>query len=143
MCVADLCLVPVRPSEADVRATMPTIRALSAMARPYALVVNQAPARQVGRAPLRLVDDGPVLPVVIAARVDHQYAYAVGQGVAEFAPEGKATAEMVELWRAVRLRMGWLDRGAELCGDRAAGCGPQRHLGAAQPSSSGQISRTS
>ncbi len=141
MRVADLCLVPVRPSEADVRATMPTIRALSALGRPFALVVNQAPARQVVRASLTLVNDGPVLPVVIAARVDHQYAYALGQGVAEFAPEGKATAEMVELWHAVRLKMGWLGRGAEIYGDRAAGCGPQRHLGAAQPSSSGHIAR--
>lgn len=106
MCAADLCLVPVRPSEADVRATMPTIRALSALGRTYALVVNQAPARLASNAPLRLVDDGPVLSVVIAARVDHQYAYAVGQGVAEFAPEGKAAAEIVELWHAVLVKLG-------------------------------------
>lgn len=106
MRTADLCLVPVRPSEADVRATMPTVRALSAMGRPYALVVNQAPARLVANVPLRLVADGPVLPVVIAARVDHQYAYALGQGVQEFAPEGKAAAEIIELWKAVRMRMG-------------------------------------
>src|SRR5687767_1846887 len=105
MCAADLCLVPVRPSEADVRATMPTIRALSALARPYALVVNQAPARLAAHAPLRLDDFGPVLPVVMAARVDHQYAYALGLAVQEYAPEGKATAEVVELWRAVRNRM--------------------------------------
>jgi chromosome partitioning protein len=109
MRAADLCLVPVRPSEADVRATMPTVRALSAMGRPYALVVNQAPARLVAKVPLRLVADGPVLPVVIAARVDHQYAYALGQGVQEFAPEGKATAEIIELWQAVRIRMGLME----------------------------------
>jgi chromosome partitioning protein len=106
MCAADLCLVPVRPSEADVRATMPTVRALSALRRPYALVINQAPARLAAPAPLRLDDFGPVLPIVMAARVDHQYAYALGLGVQEYAPEGKATAEVVELWRAVRNRMG-------------------------------------
>lgn len=115
MCAADLCLVPVRPSEADVRATMPTVRTLSALGRNYALVVNQAPARLVSNAPLRIVDDGPVLPVVIAARVDHQYAYALGQGVQEFAPEGKAAAEIIELWRAVQIRMGLMEGRAETC----------------------------
>ena len=45
MQAADLCLVPIRPSEADVRATMPTLRALAESGRPYSLVVSQAPAR--------------------------------------------------------------------------------------------------
>jgi chromosome partitioning protein len=34
MRTADLCLIPVRPSEADVKATMPTLKALSGMASP-------------------------------------------------------------------------------------------------------------
>lgn len=109
MRAADLCLVPVRPSEADVKATMPTIRALVAMACPYALVINQAPtnrqARLTSTVSLRLSNDGPVLPVAVAARIDHQYAYALGQGVQEFAPDGKATAEIAELWAACRKRM--------------------------------------
>jgi chromosome partitioning protein len=36
MRAANLCLVPVRPSEADLKATMPTIKALHALAQPFA-----------------------------------------------------------------------------------------------------------
>jgi chromosome partitioning protein len=111
MRASDLCLVPVRPSEADVRATMPTLRALSAMGRPYALVVNQALPRVLTTSSNRLDNAGPVLPVAIAARIDHQYAYAMGQGVQEFAPHGKAAAEILALWHAVRNRIGSNDDG--------------------------------
>jgi hypothetical protein len=108
---------------------MPTIRALSALGRAYALVINQAPARSLANAPSRLIDDGPVLPVVISTRVDHQYAYALSQGVQEFAPAGKATAEIVELWRTVRIRMGLMNGVPERLADDAAGRSPQRELG--------------
>ena len=106
---ADLALVPVRPSEADVKATMPTVRALEAMGRPYALVINQAPtnkqARLTNAVTIRLSTSGEVVPVPIAARIDHQYAYALGQGVHEYAPEGKAAAEIGELWAWSKKRM--------------------------------------
>ena len=46
-----------------------------------------------------------VVPVPVAARIDHQYAYALGQGVTEYAPDGKAAAEVVELWAWCRKRM--------------------------------------
>jgi len=109
MKAADLCLVPVRPSEADVKATAPTIRALLGLGKAFALVLNQAPtnrqARLAGAVTMRLSNDGPVLPVAVAARIDHQYAYALGQGVTEFAPEGKAAAEILELWAACKKRM--------------------------------------
>jgi chromosome partitioning protein len=54
---------------------------------------------------MRLSSEGPVLPVAIAARIDHQYAYALGLGVTEYAPEGKAAAEVAELWTCCRKRM--------------------------------------
>jgi chromosome partitioning protein len=110
MRAADLCLIPVRPSEADVKATMPTLRALEAMGQKYAIVVNQAPpnrqARLTTTVSMRLSSEGPVLPIAIAARIDHQYAYALGQGVTEYAPDGKAAAEVVELWMCCKKRMG-------------------------------------
>lgn len=106
---ASLALVPVRPSEADVKATMPTVRALEAMGRPYALLINQAPtnrqARLTAAVSLRLSTSGEVVPVPVAARIDHQYAYALGQGVREYAPEGKAAAEVAEVWMWCKKRM--------------------------------------
>lgn len=107
--VSDLCLVPVRPSEADLQATMPTLKAVVALARPYALVINQAPAQRMARLTtavyMRLASEGPVLPAVVSARVDFQYAFALGVCVTEYSPEGKASQEIKELWQAVKKRV--------------------------------------
>lgn len=35
----------------------------------------------------------------IASRADHQDAYAVGKGVTEYAPDGKAAQELRDLWQ--------------------------------------------
>lgn len=109
MRAADLCLVPVRPSEADVKATEPTTKALLALGRPFALVINQAPpnrqARLTSAVALRLSTSGVVVPGALAARVDHQYAYALGLGVTEFAPKSKAAAEVAELWAWSRKKL--------------------------------------
>jgi chromosome partitioning protein len=102
---SDLCLVPVRPSEADVRAIMPTVQALAAMRQPFALVLNQVPARLAPGGSHRIGDAGAVLPVAIAARIDLQHSYALGLGVSEFAPSGKASAELLALWREVKRRI--------------------------------------
>ena len=110
MRAADLCLVPVRPSEADLKATEPTIRALTALTRPFALVINQAPtSRQVrltGAVNMRLRAFGDVAPTALAARIDHQYAYALGLGAMEFASKGKAATEVAELWSWCKKKMG-------------------------------------
>lgn len=109
MRAADLCLVPVRPSEADLKATMPTVRALHDLNQEFALVINQAPVHKqtklAATAVMRMSSEGPVLPLAIASRVEHQYAYAVGQGVTEYAPEGKGAAEIAELWAASKKRL--------------------------------------
>ena len=101
---SDFCLVPLRPSVADVRATMPTVRALTVSGAAYGLVVNQAPPRLSARLPGRPVE-GPVLPASIGARIDFQYAFAMGLGVDEYAPDGKAAREMADLWDVVRRRL--------------------------------------
>ncbi len=109
MRAADLCLIPVRPSEADVKATMPTIKALNGMGQQFALVINQAPvnkqARLTAAVVMRMSAEGAVLPLSVANRIDHQYAYALGQGVVEYGPDGKAAAEIAELWAGCRKRL--------------------------------------
>jgi chromosome partitioning protein len=109
MNAADLCLIPVRPSQADINATVPTIRALRDMRRPFAFVLNQVPPQRQARVTkaveLRLGTDGVVAPVAIAARMDMQYAYALGQAAIEYEPTGKAAAEVAELWAWCKKRM--------------------------------------
>jgi chromosome partitioning protein len=102
MQAADLCLIPVRPSEADIKATTATVTALTSMGKRFAFIINQAPAARKARlttaVAMRLSTAAPVAPVPIAARIDHQYAYALGQGVTEYDPASKAAAELIELW---------------------------------------------
>lgn len=110
MQAADLCLIPVRPSEADIKATAATVTALSGMGKPFAFILNQTPAGRQARltaaVSMRLSTAAPVAPVAIATRMDHQYAYALGQGVSEYDPNGKAAAEVAELWEWSRKQMG-------------------------------------
>jgi chromosome partitioning protein len=114
MRAADLCLVPVRPSEADLKATMPTVKALVAMAQPFALVINQGPtnpkARLTGAVTTRLSSNGAVVPVPIGSRMDFQYAYALGQGVLEYAAGSKAAEEVAGVWTWCKKQMGETSR---------------------------------
>ena len=52
---ADLCLIPVRPSPADIEAAAPTLAAIRERGKPFAFVLNQTPARsaRLRRAPQR------------------------------------------------------------------------------------------
>src|SRR5215207_4583918 len=79
MQAADLCLIPARPSRLDLQATLPTIEALMRLGLKdrFAFVLNQTPPGRSSRA--------------------------AGQGVTEFAPEGKAAEEVRALW-------GWISR---------------------------------
>ncbi|HEY0331430.1 MAG TPA: ParA family protein, partial [Rhodopseudomonas sp.] len=75
----------------------------------FALVINQAPVNKQARLTAAVVmsmsSEGVVLPLSIANRVDHQYAYALGQGVSEYGPDGKAAAEIADLWAGCRKRL--------------------------------------
>src|SRR5664279_4924531 len=42
---ADLCLIPARPSVADIEATAPTLNTVRAWKKPFAFVLNQTPIR--------------------------------------------------------------------------------------------------
>lgn len=117
MAAADLSLVPVRPSEADIRASQPTAAALSEMGKRFAFVINQAQpsprARLTGAVSLRLSTSHQVAPVAIAARMDHPYAYALGQGVTEYDPTGKAAGEIAGLWMWCRKQIGETSNAAQ------------------------------
>jgi chromosome partitioning protein len=110
MQAAQLCLIPIRPAGPDLHASRRTTDALRAMNRDFALVVNQATPNKAAKITaavmVSLSHDGPVMPVAIASRMDHQYAYALGQGAAEYDPAGKAAEEISELWAWCRKRLG-------------------------------------
>jgi chromosome partitioning protein len=105
---SDLCLIPARPSVADIEATAPTLSVVRAWRRPFAFVLNQTPIRagnRVSDATTALDNDAPrdiaevLAQPFIMMRNDHQDALAAGQGVSEFAPSGKSALEVRNLWR--------------------------------------------
>ena len=43
--IADLCLIPARPSPADIEAALPTLGTVRKLGKPFAFVLNQTPPR--------------------------------------------------------------------------------------------------
>ncbi len=104
---ADLCIIPCRPTPADLRAFKPTLAAVYRLEKKFAFVLNQTPPRSYR---IRDAADGlavlGILPDVnIVARTDHQDALGVGQGVTEFNPKGQAAQEVRRLWTWIAKRM--------------------------------------
>ena len=110
MQVADLCLIPARPSIADIEATRPTVRSLMKLNREYAFVLNQCPPGRTIRtndAFRALKISGTVASTTLALRTDHVDAMVLGQGVTERDPNSKAAREIRELlkWTLDRLNI--------------------------------------
>ncbi|RXH24377.1 chromosome partitioning protein ParA [Bradyrhizobium nanningense] len=97
---ADLCLIPARPSPADIEAAIPTLIAIRRLNRRFAFILNQTPTRgcRLSEAATSLSSLGVLALPFIAQRNDHQDALGTGLGVTEFAPAGKASDEIVSLW---------------------------------------------
>jgi chromosome partitioning protein len=100
---ADLCLIPVRPSPADIQAAIPTLIAIRRLNRRFAFVLNQTPPRgcRLSEAATSLNSLGGLALPYVGRRNDHRDALGAGLGVTEFAQEGRASEEVRELWRWV------------------------------------------
>lgn len=112
---ADFCLIPARPSIADIEATAATLSVVRAWRKPFAYVLNQTPIRAAARlagaenslgdeAALD-IDDILARPSIVM-RNDHQDALSAGLAVCEYAPGGKSAEEIRALWRWIDARMG-------------------------------------
>ena len=101
--LADLCLIPARPSPADIEAALPTLEAIRKFNKAFAFVLNQTPARsfRLSEAAMALNAVGALALPYIVQRNDHQDALGAGWGVTEFASDGKAADEIRGLWRWV------------------------------------------
>jgi len=100
---ADLCLIPTRPSPADIEAALPTLGFVRKRGKPFAFILNQAPPRgyRPSEAAAALTSAGLLALPYIVQRADHQDALGAGFGVTEFAPDGQAAGEIRALWRWV------------------------------------------
>jgi len=98
---ADLCLIPTRPSPADIEAAAPTLRTVYKLGKPFAFVLNQSQPRgyRIGEAAEALNASGRLALPYIVLRNDHQDALGAGFAVTEFAPDGQAAHEIRSLWQ--------------------------------------------
>jgi chromosome partitioning protein len=111
---ADFCLIPTRPSVADIEATAATLSVVRAWRKPFAYILNQTPIRgaRLGNAETALSDEAArdIAEVVarpfIVMRNDHQDALSAGLAVSEYAPSGKSAEEIRGLWQWIEARLG-------------------------------------
>jgi chromosome partitioning protein len=98
--VSDFCIIPCRPSPADMKATPTTIETTRRLNKPVAFVLTQTPARSFRNreAENGLSVLGMVCPVHIVLRNAYQDAQGAGLGVTEYEPDGKAAGEVLGLW---------------------------------------------
>lgn len=113
--IADFCVVPCRPTPADMKATPPTVATITRLSKPAAFVLTQAPPRggRLREAEAGLSILGIVCPVRIVSRNVYQDAHGVGLGVQEFDPDGKAAEEIRALWQWIKRKMEKLNREQE------------------------------
>src|ERR1700733_9052251 len=116
---SDLCLIPARPSPADIEAAAPTLSAVRTLDKPFAFVLNQTPVRSyrldsaaaalsetaISPTAMSLNEMGVLALPYIVMRNDQQDALGAGLAVTEYALDGKSAAEIRGLWRWVWTRL--------------------------------------
>jgi chromosome partitioning protein len=109
MQVADLNIIPSRPSMFDLWASARTRSALKEIGGDFVFLLNQCPpAQQTARVKdgvETLEEMGGLISPLILTRVDYQEAARHGWGVSELNPYGAAAEEMRGLWQSIKRRL--------------------------------------
>src|SRR6185503_2318284 len=105
--LADLVIVPCRPSPHDLRAVGATVDLADRHKKPLIFVVNAATprARITGEAAVALSQHGTVAPTTIHHRVDFAASMVDGRTVGEVIPNSQSAKEISDLWIYVRDRL--------------------------------------
>ena len=105
--VAELIIVPTRPSPHDLRAVGATVDLCERAGKPLIFVVNAATpkARITSEAAIALSQHGTVAPVTVHHRVDFASSMIDGRTVMDFAPKGRSAQEIEQLWTYVADRL--------------------------------------
>ena len=102
--LANLVLVPIRPSPSDLWAAAATVALLKKTGTAFLFVLTQAKtnASITGQAAASLSHYGPVAETFIADRVPYAAAMTNGLTALELAPKGPAATETAALWKNVK-----------------------------------------
>src|SRR3569833_3785028 len=105
--VAELILVPTRPSPHDLRAVGATVDLCERAGKPLIFVVNAATpkAKITYEAAVALSQHGTVAPVTLHHRTDYAASMIDGRTVMEIDPNGRSAKEVAELWDYISDRL--------------------------------------
>ncbi|MEM8695855.1 MAG: ParA family protein [Pseudomonadota bacterium] len=105
--VAELIVIPTRPSPHDLRAVGATVDLCERAGKPLIFVVNAATpkAKITYEAAVALSQHGTVAPVTLHHRTDFAASMIDGRTVMEIDPDGKSAAEIHELWAYISDRL--------------------------------------
>lgn len=105
--LADLVILPTRPSPHDLRAVGATVDIVDARKKQMVFVVNAATrrARITSEAAIALSQHGTVAPVNIHNRVDFAASMIDGRTVMETDPGGRSAGEVQALWEYLASRL--------------------------------------
>jgi chromosome partitioning protein len=105
--VAELIVVPTRPSPHDLRAVGATVDLCERAGKPLIFVVNAATpkARITSEAAIALSQHGTVAPVTVHHRTDFASSMIDGRTVMDFDPKGKSAREIEQLWSYIADRL--------------------------------------
>jgi chromosome partitioning protein len=100
MAIADLILIPARPSPHDLRAISATVELVRRARKPFLFVVNGAANRAhiTAECVAALSEHGRVAPVILYQRTEWASSMINGRTVLETAPSGKSAQEIADLW---------------------------------------------
>jgi chromosome partitioning protein len=101
--IADLVLIPARPSPHDLRAIGATVNMARKAGKPFVFIINGAAPRAniTAEAVAALSEHGRVAPVILYQRTDYAGSMIDGRTVMETATTGRSTQEIAELWKHV------------------------------------------
>lgn len=103
--LADLIVIPTRPSAFDIAAAESSLKIAQAAGKPFCFVLNSSPSRapEIPES-MELLKQygGPVAPFAIMDRRVFARSVSTGQGVTEFEDESKAATEVRMLWEWLR-----------------------------------------
>jgi len=99
--LADLILIPVRPSPHDLRAVGATVNMVRLANKPYLFIINGAVPRAniTAEAIAALSEHGQVVPVILYQRTNYASSMIDGRTVMETAAPGRSAEEVAHLWK--------------------------------------------
>jgi chromosome partitioning protein len=105
--VAELIVIPTRPSPHDLRAVGATVDLCDRAGKPLIFVVNAATpkARITSEAAVALSQHGTVAPITLHHRTDFAASRIDGPTVMEVEPNGRSAGEVAALWTYINDRL--------------------------------------